>query len=60
MKTIYQVNIKSVDYGSYLIAAHSEEEAKEIADKKLEDGDTSWNKEPWGGEIYVDDITPTN
>jgi hypothetical protein len=51
----FLVHISSHDYGSWEITAPNADEAWDIADKRLEDGDASWMNHSHG-ETEINDV----
>jgi hypothetical protein len=49
----YQVFIKDVTVGSWTIEAEDEDKAREIADTRLMDGDTTWHISTPGDGGYI-------
>lgn len=57
VKRRYQVYIKDVSVGSWIIEAETADAARAIADARLVDGDTSWHSGPgYDGYIEVGEI----
>jgi len=54
LKRRYQVYIKDVSVGSWIIEAENEDKARAIADARLVDGDTSWHSGPPGYDGYIE------
>ena len=52
----YRVHIVSGDSGYFEIAAGSEDEAREMAEKRLIDGDTSWMHRTASGYCETEEI----
>jgi hypothetical protein len=54
LKHRYQIYIKDVTFGSWIIQAEDEDKARAIADARLVDGDTSWHSGPPGDDGYIE------
>jgi hypothetical protein len=54
LKRRYQVFIRDVSFGSWIIEAENEDKARAIADARLLDGDTSWHSGPPGDDGYIE------
>jgi len=53
-KRRYQVWMKDLILGSWIIEAESEEKARAIADARINDGDDSWRSGADSGSDYVE------